>query len=450
MRKPLVFILLWLLCAPLAAAQDSACPAMQQQAFANIQAFCAQQASGTLCLGHPTVSPTLRAEASDSGALLQPGDSMSIAAIDWLSISTEAKTWGTARALFEAYPAETLAPRQAALVAFGNVTIFLPPPVDMPPTMVNARVSARRGANLRALPSTAARIVAQLAQGRPLYVTARSPDGNWLLVYASPGTRGWINRHLVSSFAAALPTLESAANAPPLWMPWQSFDFHSAIDDAPCDGAPPSGILLQTPEFGTPLYFDINGSELRLRGTAWLQAQSSSGMLVHLLDGSARVITGEGSVLLRPGRYTVVALAMADNGALRATAPPYAPQAYPYHELSSLPLQLLPYPSRMALDTELLVKPAPPGDGNPLAELAADAPCAIAAMREGANLRSRPDPSAPVIAVMSHRQSAQPVARVIGSDSKPWWKLADAVWVRADATANAANCSALPISALED
>ncbi len=453
MRYLLVLAFTWLLCTPLAAAQDSACPAMQEMALANIQTFCAGQASGTLCLGYPTVSPTLRAEASESVLLSQPGDMMNIADIDWLSISTEAKTWGTARALLNAYPAESLSSRDAALLAFGNVTIFLPPHVEAPVVLTEARVQARLGANLRALPTTTSRIVARLAQGRPLLVTALSPDGDWLLVYATPETRGWINQILVSDIASSLPELESAASTPPLWKSWQSFDFHSAIGDAACEEAPASGILLQTPEFGTPLYFDINGTQIRLRGTAWLQAQSSIGMLAHLLDGSARITTNDGSVLLRPGSYTTIPLELADNGALRAIAPPAAPQAYEYHSLSILPLHLLPYPSRVALDTGSLVEfvePTPPGDGSPSTDLPPDAPCTIAAMPNGANLRSRPDPAAPVIAVMHYRQSAQPVSRVIGSDSKPWWKLAERVWVRADVTTNAANCSALPFSTLAD
>ena len=443
MRHWLLVALFAVMPLPWAAAQNQACPAMQEMALANIQAHCDGQASGTLCFGNPTVSPVLRAAASANMPLSQPGDAVPIADIDWLSISTEAKTWGAARALLPAYPAEALSPRDAALVAFGNVTIFLPPRVEAPATMEDARVEARRGVNLRALPTTTSRIVAQLANGRPLYVIARSPDREWLLVYASPTLRGWIDRSLVSDANADLPILESAATAPPLWKPWQSLDFHSGIDDAPCKGAPASGILLQAPEFGTPLYFDINGADIRLRGAVWMQAQSSVGMRVHLLDGSARVSANDGSVLLRPGAYTTVPLELADTGALRAIAPPAAPQAYEYHALSSLPLHLLPYPSRVALDTGALVAPAPPGDSSPLAALAADAPCAIAAMRNGANLRSRPDPGAPVISVMSYRQSAQPLARVIGSDGKPWWQLADSVWVRADATANAANCSAL-------
>ena len=450
MRLWLVLALLALFPLPTAAAQEGACPTMQAAALANIQTFCQGQASGTLCLGNPTVSPVLRAESDADALLSQPGDSLPIADIDWLSISTEAKTWGAARALLSAYPAETLSPRDAALVAFGNVTIFLPQQVEPPAVMLDARVDTRRGANLRALPTTTSRIVAQLAQGRPLYVIARSPDRAWLLVYAKAQTRGWINQSLVSDMDGELPTMESAANAPPLWKSWQSLDFHSAIDDAACEGAPASGILLQAPEFGTPLYFDINGAEVRLRGTVWMQAQSSVGMRVHLLDGSARVSAREGSVLLSPGAYTTVPLELADNGALRAVAPPAQPQAYEYHALSSLPLYLLPYPSRVALDTVALVAPAPPGDSSPLVDLPADAPCTISAMRNGANLRSRPDSAAPVISVMSYRQTAQPVARVIGSDGKPWWQLADSVWVRADATANAANCSALPLSALDN
>ena len=72
---------------------------MQVEAQANILAHCADQEPGTLCFGHPTVSAVWRPGAAAADSFRNPGDTISIDGIDWLSISTEAKTWGTARAL---------------------------------------------------------------------------------------------------------------------------------------------------------------------------------------------------------------------------------------------------------------------------------------------------------------------------------------------------------------
>ena len=46
---------------------------------------------------------------------------------------------------------------------------------------------------------------------------------------------------------------------------------------------------------------------------------------------------------------------------------------------------------------------------------------------------------------MAFRESAEPLARGIGVDSLPWWKLGERIWVRVDATVSAGNCNALPL-----
>jgi len=37
------------------------------------------------------------------------------------------------------------------------------------------------------------------------------------------------------------------------------------------------------------------------------------------------------------------------------------------------------------------------------------------------------------------------LARGIGVDRLPWWKLGDRIWVRVDATVAGVNCNALPL-----
>ena len=444
MKRLAALAFIWL-CLSHAFAQESACPALQQAAFDNVVAHCAEQEAGVLCLGQATVSPVLRGPARTVALLNEPGDSISIADIDWLSISSEDKTWGAARALFPAYAGDDLEARNAALLAFGNVALSLPEPAPQPSILADIKVTAAQGANLRALPSTDARVIAKLAVSRELKAIARLPGGGWLQIYATPELRGWISESVVSAPLERVPTLGAEADITPLWLPWQRFDFRSGMDDAPCDGAPESGILLQTAEIATPRRFIINGARLLLSGTAWLQAQISSGMLVHVMDGRGRLSAPGGEAALSSGNFSSIALEQADDGALIPAAPPTEPEAYRYHELSRLPIQALPYETRVSLDRYLVASPAPADGGSPLEGLEADAPCKFSAVSSGANIRSRPDPEAPIIAVMAYRESAEPIARGIGVDSRPWWKLADQIWVRVDATVSGGNCNDLPL-----
>ena len=443
--RPIALLTLLALFAASAAAQESTCPALQETALTGIAQQCSEQDAGTLCLGGATVTPVYRERAEAARSFETPGDAIAITDIDWLSVSSEDRTWGAARALFPAYPSDGLDARDSALLAFGNVALFLPEPMELPPTLADIKVTASNGANLRAAPSTDATVVALLAVSRPLKALGRLRGGGWLLIYATPELRGWISESVVSAPLVDLPALSADANTEPLWLPWHHFDFLSGMHDAPCEDAPESGILLQTVKFIAPRHFVINGARLMLSGTAWLQAQASSGMLIHIIDGRARVVTDGGEVAVRSGNFTHIALARDENGALAPASAPSDSEAYVYHELVGLPIHALPYETRVGLAVYTIVDPVPAGGGSPLQALAADAPCIFSAVLRGANIRSRPDPEAPIIAVMAYRESAKPVARGIGADSLPWWKLAHRIWVRVDATVSGGNCNAVPL-----
>jgi hypothetical protein len=443
--RPIALLTLIALFAAPAAAQESTCPALQELALTGIAQQCAEQEAGTLCFGGATVSPVYRERVETAPSFDTPGDAIAISNIDWLSISSEDRTWGAVRALFPVYPSDGLVSRDSALLAFGNVALFLPTPMTPPPALADINVKASQGANLRASPSTDANVVALLAVSRPLKALGRLRGGDWLLVYATPELRGWISESVVSAPLADLPALSADADSEALWLPWHQFDFLSGMQDAPCEDAPESGILLQAVKFIAPRHFVINGARLMLSGTAWLQAQASSGMLIHIIDGRAQVASAGGEVAVRSGHFTHIALERNEYGALTPSAPPSESEAYAYHELIGLPVHALPYETRVGLDVYTVVDPAPAGGGRPLEALAAVAPCRFSAVLSGANIRARPDPESPIIAVMAYRESAEPIARGIGADSLPWWKLADRVWVRVDATVAGGNCNEIPL-----
>ncbi len=438
-------VLLAISLATAVAAQESACPATQTEALAAIVSHCAEQSPGTLCLGHPTVAAIQGQSDLDSPTLHQPGDTLPIDSVDWLSVSTEERTWGAARAVFPAYAGDSLETRESALVAYGNVALFFPPLVEQPSPLVDLTVTAGRGAYLRALPHIDAEIITPLAVRSKLKAIGMSPNRNWRLVYAAPDQRGWMSQSVLSTTSDALPVLDADSDAIPLWLPWQIFDFHSGIDDPPCEGSWESGVLLQAPNFTAPAYFEINGIRILLSGSAWLQAQISSGALIHIIDGTASVTAADVTQVVRRGFQTSVAIEMAAKHSLVAVGAPTEAVAYDYQRLLNLPIETLIHPSRVSLALYSLATPAPQDGSSPLAYISSEDPCKIVAGPDGANMRSRPDPAAPIIAVMAHSDSAQPLSRGIGADSLPWWKLATGVWVRIDATNFGGNCNDVPL-----
>ena len=443
--KRCLAVLVFISLAAAIAAQDSACPALQMQALTNIVSRCADQEAGTLCLGHPTVAAIQRSPNLGAAARRQPGDTLPLDSLDWLAISTEDQTWGAARALFPAYAGDSLETREAALVAFGNVALYFPPPVEPPSPLIDLTVTASRGAYLRAQPHLDAQIIRPLPVRTQLKAIGASPNDNWRLVYAAPDQRGWMSQSVVSTSGEALPVLAADSDIIPLWLPGQIFDFHSGIADAPCDGGWDSGLLLQAPNFTTPTYFEVNGIRVLLSGAAWLQAQMSSGALIHVIDGSARVTAADVARTVRRGFRVSVPLAIAGERSLRAASAPTDPVPYDYQHLRRLPIQTLSQPSRVSLALYTLATRAPLDGSSPLSYMSSEDPCKIVAGRDGANLRSRPDPAAPIIAVMAYRDSARPASRGIGADSLPWWKLAEGVWVRVDATSFGGACNDIPL-----
>ena len=434
------------------AAQDDACPAMQRSAFANISSLCVDQAPVSLCHGNPTVSIMPLAGSGggvSSVRVRQPGDMVPASGFDWFSTSREDRTWGATRVFFPAYASDGLEARTVAMLMFGDVALFLPPPAPIPSPLLDVAVAAIQGANLRAEPSTDARIIKSIAHRTRVKAIRRSDDGEWLEVYADPIQTGWISLSVLTGDVGAIQFTAPEHAGAPLWFPWQTFDFQTGIDDAPCPGVADSGILLQAPRFQTPRQFWLNGVHLRLTGTVFLQAQYDAGMWIYLLDGEVSISSETGDVLVKSGFYTRATLERDLDGSAVVTGEWTVPEPYDYQAMLVLPIDALHYPTRVGLDAYTIVERRPSDGDSPLQGIPEEATCKITAGTFGANMRSRPGPDAPVIAVMGHRESADPIARAIGRDSLPWWKLADNVWIRIDATVTGGKCSAVPLIALE-
>ena len=431
-----------------AAAQEEACPALQEAALSAILSHCAEQVAGTICYGNPTVSVVYRSGIPDEVSALpfsQPGDLALVDALDWFSVSSEARTWGTVRAVFPAFPEDGLNPETANLVLFGDVALFLPRSAEKPSGLIDIEVVSAQGANLRAEPSTEARVIRPAAQRARLKAVRRSDDGEWLQVYIDPEQLAWVSGSLVTGDVDVLGTELPPQAGAPLWFTMQAFDFRSGAADAPCDAAPDSGLLLQTPKYTSPRRFHINGVLMMLNGTVFLQSQANAGMWIYALDGEARLTAADARTTVSSGAFIHVPLQLDAEGTITAAEAAAPPAAYDYDSMLPLPIHLLLYPTRIGLDSYTILQRRPSSGESPLAGMALDAPCKISTGTFGANIRSRPDPDAPVIAVMGYRESADPIARAIGADDLPWWQLGQRIWIRIDATVTGGNCSAVPL-----
>ncbi len=121
--------------------------------------------------------------------------------------------------------------------------------------------------------------------------------------------------------------------------PMQAFYLRTGANDAPCDEAPESGLLVQTPEGVEEVSFNINGVDVQMGSTVLFQADVDNGMTVSTLEGAAFVAADDGIQLIPPGASSRIRLART----LLANGAPEAPISYEskLQRLRALPLRLL-------------------------------------------------------------------------------------------------------------
>jgi hypothetical protein len=121
--------------------------------------------------------------------------------------------------------------------------------------------------------------------------------------------------------------------APPL----QAFYFKTGLNDAPCEAAPDSGLMLQTPEGVGEIHFSVNEVEITLGSTAYLQAQPEGDMTVSVLEGEATLTAFGVTVAIPAGSRATVPM----NDQMQASGPPEDSEPYDPSELAALPVGLL-------------------------------------------------------------------------------------------------------------
>jgi hypothetical protein len=119
--------------------------------------------------------------------------------------------------------------------------------------------------------------------------------------------------------------------------PLQAFYFKTGLNDAPCDAAPDSGLLLQTPEGAGKVNFNVNEVEITLGSTAYLQAQPEGDMAVSVLEGEVTISAFGATVTIPAGSRATVPI----DDQMRASGPPEDAEPYDPSELAALPIGLL-------------------------------------------------------------------------------------------------------------
>lgn len=120
--------------------------------------------------------------------------------------------------------------------------------------------------------------------------------------------------------------------------PMQAFLLRTGIEDAQCDDAPASGVLVQTPEGVSEVAFNVNGVDVSMGSTVLFRAQAEGDMTISTLEGSAFVESEQEVVPVLAGTRLNVPIdreLRADRNAR------LVPEPYELRRLGGLPLRLL-------------------------------------------------------------------------------------------------------------
>ena len=221
--------------------------------------------------------------------------------------------------------------------------------------------------------------------------------------------------------------------------PMQAFYFRSGVGDPQCAEAPESGLLVQTPEGINTVSLTINGVDITLGSTAFLQAQPEDFLYVYLLEGEATVTAFDKEQTVGSGEYTTVPL----DPALEAAGTPDTPQVYTDETVAALS----PLVESVAAITE--ATPEATAEATAETEGGVDTGCVITASGN-VNLRSGPGTGYSLVGQLLAGGNTFPNGQAVGTDSLIWWRLPEDTWVRSDVVEATAECANLPVIAPAD
>lgn len=312
---------------------DPNCPQLVRKALDLTKTNCTILGRNQVCYGHSEVQASSRFEAF---RFEQPGDIEEVISLQSLSLSAMSiaqQVWGVMLMQVQA-GLQLDSPDNVTMVFFGD-------------TELNARaqvleVRVEENVNSRVQPSPSAALQEVLPAGATVYANARTDDSLWIRVQLNRETirSGWVLASLVQTDESLdlLPVVDPMLeDIQATFGPMQAFYFQSGKDDAPCEEAPNSGLLIQTPEGAASVTIWIDEVVIELNATAFLQAQPNGTLDVNVIEGFAKVTALSETQLAMAGTSVSVEL----DEDLNADSVPSSPEPFNPDDLKSLPTELL-------------------------------------------------------------------------------------------------------------
>jgi hypothetical protein len=313
-RLPYLFLFL-LMISTSVYAQFPVCPAPVLLDLSRAASACYGLESEQACVGSGNVSATGRGGAVLS-TFIRAGERASANDLQTITTQTTGETIAIASLSVRA-SLTTVEAREVALLLFGDATL-----TNEVEPLIERVAYATGAAIIRTAPENNADILARAGVNESLVANGRTQDNRWLRVQVRDNdASGWVTTDVMTiDDLSALPVVMPDM---PVFRPFRMMTLQTGQASL-CDGALPSGLLLQTPSVDTPVDVTINGYDLQLAGTMFVQAADT--LTLYVLDGTALA----GETFVPAGTLATI---HADGVAVSG----YAAGLYPGLPLTSLP-----------------------------------------------------------------------------------------------------------------
>lgn len=424
-----------------AAQGTTECPANVLLALARSNAACSRTERNQLCYGNGTVTAELSSSASDFD---RPGELMAARDVRAFSVTSDPMgEFSAATLLFQANLIDTQAGRSAVILAYGSATVE-----NLVPVIPEVRVTATGTLNVRRMPQENGEIIQQFPLRTTLAADGRTRDGQWLRVQMpDTGAIGWVSINLIT-IEGNINSLEIVNVDTPYLRPFQIITLQTGTGDAFCDGAPSSGVLMQTPEAAI-VEMTVNGAVLRFSATAHIQAQAGGNMTISVIQGIVIATVGSAEQYIPAGARAMIPL---DADGMAAGAPTAA-EPFIAADLAGAPINNLPTrvimpppatPEQIvtAINTAIesqIMRPTP----DPAIE--ARTRCTRTVTRT-INIWAGPATFYEVIREIPADSRVDVVYRVVDSSGTTWYQLRTGGWIQASAVRSSEACGEVPIT----
>lgn len=286
----LIVLFLWV---QVISAQDS-CNADLQIAISRAYGACTTLERNQACYGGGIVTSQFQSTAGDN-AFLKAGDKIALHDLRQIALESRASdNWSSAFLRLQAN-LSTSSQRSAIGILFGSASL-----TNHVEALPRLSLSPRGTLNIRSLPQGNADIIGKVNVNGEIIANGRNEDNSWLRVYVPNSDQlGWISTELAIA-EADIHQLRLVTAADRVKQPFEQLTLQSSPDIL-CDGAPPSGLLLQSPSLEESMSIQINGAIFNLAGTAFLQAVADDVMTIHMLEGTATISAFEDIKRLKAG-----------------------------------------------------------------------------------------------------------------------------------------------------